>query len=108
MGGPGKRQEGRGREKPSFFFLGLLLPLAAVIGSWILDRFQLQQASSQALAPVLCWGVRTSPLLLSAGDQGSDSGSGGSMCSWEAFHLQVALSCLLFLQLWQLPMVNSL
>jgi len=37
MGGPGKREEGRGREKPSFFFFGLLLPLAAVIGSWVLE-----------------------------------------------------------------------
>ena len=45
MGGPGKRQEGRGREKPSFFFFGLLLPLAAVIGSWILEGGQVSAAA---------------------------------------------------------------
>lgn len=33
MGGPGRRQEGRGREKPSFFPLYLPLPLVAVISS---------------------------------------------------------------------------
>ena len=45
VGGPGKRQEGRGREKPSFLFLGLLLPLAAVIGSWILEGGQVSAAA---------------------------------------------------------------